>query len=81
MSLRDELREYITNISLKKQIPEGFSDDYDLIEKEALDSLVYLGLITHIENNYSIELGEEDITPENFGSISMLTRFVERKLA
>ncbi len=81
MSLRDELREYITNISLKKQVPTDFSDDYDLIEREVLDSLAYLGLITYVENNYQIELVEEDITPENFSSITMLARFVERKLA
>lgn len=81
MSLCDELREYLTNTSLKAKIPEDFSDDYDLIKKEALDSMDYIGLITHIENHYRIELEEEEITPENFGSITMLARFIESKLA
>ena len=81
MSLLDELREYIINTSLKKKVPEGFSDDYDMVETEALDSLAFLDLITHIQDNYRIEIGEEEITPENFASVTTLARFVESRLA
>jgi len=81
MSLKNELREYIINIGLKKRVPDGFSDDYKLIEEEALDSMAFLSLITHLEENYQIELGEEDITPENFASINVLAKFVESRLA
>lgn len=81
MSLHDELREYVTVNSLKGKIPEGFSDDYDLIEKEALDSLEFMSLITHVQDNYGIELGEEDITPENFSSINLMVNFIARKVA
>ena len=80
MPLQDELREYITVSSLKEKVPEGFSDDYNLIEKEALDSLAFMELITHLADHYRIELDEEDITPENFGTINMLASFVESKL-
>ena len=80
MPLQDELREYITVSSLREKVPEGFSDDYNLIEKEALDSLAFMELITHVADHYRIELGEEDITPENFGTINMLVSFVESKL-
>ena len=81
MPLQDELREFITVSSLREKIPEGFSDDYDLIEKEALDSLAFMDLITHVGDHYHIELGEEDITPENFGSINLLASFIKSKLA
>jgi len=81
MSLLDELREYIINTSLKKKVPEGFSDDYDMVETEALDSLAFLDLITHVQDKYGFEIGEEEITPENFTSIATLARFVESKMA
>ena len=81
MNLRDELREFVTVTSLNNKVPEGFSDEYDLVEKEALDSLAFIGLITHIQDNYGIELEEEEIVPENFASIIALAAFIESKAA
>ena len=79
MCLREELREFITVTSLRGKIPEGFSDDYDLIEKDALDSMAFVDLITHVAEKYEIDIDEDDISPDNFGSVSRLAGFIGTK--
>ena len=81
MSLCDALREHIISTTLKGKIPEGFSNDFDLIKNELLDSMDYLSLITHVEDHYHVELQEEDITPENFRSVTTLAKVIESKLS
>lgn len=79
MSLQQVLRENIINQYLKGKEPEGFNDDYNLIDEGILDSLAIMNLIAWLEKHFSIEFDEGDIVLENFSSVNALLGFVQRK--
>ena len=79
MNLLQVLREHIINQYLKGNEPEGFNDDYNLIDEGIFDSLAIMNLIAWLEKYFSIEFDEGDIVLENFSSVNALLGFVQRK--
>ncbi len=79
MELQDSLREYIINERFKGKAPEYFNDDYDLIDSGTIDSLFMVGLITHLERQYQVEFGMNDIVPRHFKSVTALSEFVRKR--
>jgi acyl carrier protein len=57
------------------------TDDLPLIESGIVDSLGVLEVVSFLEQNFGIKVDDEDLIPENFGSIALLTQFVARKRA
>ena len=55
------------------------ADDDPLLEHGVVDSTGVLEIIRFIEENYGIKLADDEIVPENLGSISNIAAFVERK--
>jgi acyl carrier protein len=51
-------------------------DDTDLIEAGVLDSLLMVMLIGHCEERLDIELDPEDLTEDNFRSLSSIVDFI-----
>ncbi|TAN68714.1 MAG: acyl carrier protein [Methylobacter sp.] len=81
MKLLQELREHIINQYIKTKEPEGFNDDYNLIDEGILDSLAIMNLIAWLEKHFSIEFDEGDIVLEHFSSVNALVDFVQKKRA
>ncbi len=79
MNLKQELSEHIIEQYLKGQMPEGFDDDYNLIDDGILDSLAIINLVDYLEKQYQIEFGDNDIVPEHFSSVNALAEFVHQK--
>lgn len=79
MNLEEELRNYILKEYLPKEDSDKIHNETDLIEKGVLDSFAILQLITHMEETYQIEVGNDEISVENMGSVSRLSDFVRRK--
>ena len=46
---------------------------------DGLDSLEMLQLLTWLEGNFAIQVREQDIRPENFGTVGDLARYVARR--
>lgn len=81
MNLPLQLREHIINRYIKDKAPEGFNDNYNLIDGGILDSLAIMNLIAWLEKHYAIEFDEGDIVLENFNSVNALVDFVQKKRA
>ena len=78
--LRDKLRTYIVENYLFGQ--DGHFQDTDSFwDLGIMDSTGVLELISHLEVEYAIVLGPDEIVPANLDSVEKLTRFVSRKLA
>ena len=62
-------------------VPEGaaLTDDDPLLEHGVVDSTGVLEIIKFIEDNYRIKLDDDEIVPENLGSIANIAAFLERK--
>jgi acyl carrier protein len=50
-----------------------------LLETGVLDSLGILDVVEFLECNFGVRFEDEDLTPENFETISRLAQFVEAK--
>lgn len=81
MDLTQELLVYILKEHLPGEAPESLRPDDDLIGSGILDSLAMINLVTHLEKHYGIVVGAEEMSPDNFGSVSALARFVAGKQA
>ncbi|RNC67973.1 MAG: acyl carrier protein [Desulfuromonadales bacterium] len=79
MELEKELWNYICDNYLYGEYPSDYSSDMNLIGSGILDSLAILNLVNHLEQAYDIELGTEDFTSENFGTVEVLAALVRRK--
>lgn len=55
------------------------TDDYDLIENHVVDSLGLFTLVSFVEQRFGVVVEDEELLPENFGSIGALASLVERK--
>lgn len=78
--LQEKLRAYIMQNVLYGPA-DSLGDNDSFIEAGLIDSTGVLELVSYLEEEYSITVGEEEITPENLDSIAKLAGFVARKVA
>jgi acyl carrier protein len=58
---------------------KSVSNDEALLTNGLIDSLGILEVVSFVEKEFGIVVSDEDLLPENFGSISSLTNFVHKK--
>jgi acyl carrier protein len=56
----------------------GVNNGDNLLENGVIDSLGVLDLVTFFQQEFSVAVEDDDLTPENFGSIESMAKFVER---
>ena len=54
-------------------------DDYPLLAKGVIDSLGMLKLVSLIEEEYDVEIDDDDIVPDNWRTIRDIAALVESK--
>ena len=77
-TLKKEIRNYITEASLSNN--EDIKDNTLVFEAGLLDSMGLLFLIEFLNENYKIEVNDEELNPKNFESINSICSFVNDKL-
>jgi acyl carrier protein len=78
--MQDELRSYLE----AHHTGNGratIRDDESLLEAGLLDSVAMVDLVAHLEQTYGIRVDEDDMTPENFDSISAIAAYLAGKQA
>jgi acyl carrier protein len=55
---------------------KDFDENTNLIERGIIDSMSLVRLISFLEENYEIQVQDEDIVPENFSSLNKISRFI-----
>lgn len=77
IEVKEKLRTY-----LRENFPAAASssvgDDTSLLEEGIVDSMGILSLVTFLEDEFGMEISDDDLVGENFDSISALQAFVER---
>jgi acyl carrier protein len=66
---------------LAQQFPmtRNVSNDEPLLKNGLIDSLGILDVVSFVESEFGIVVSDEDLLPENFGSIHSLTDFVHER--
>ncbi len=55
---------------------KDFDENTNLIERGIIDSMSLVRLISFLEENYEIQVQDEDIVPENFSSLNKISSFI-----
>ncbi len=55
--------------------------DYDLLANGIIDSLGVLDLVTMLEKDFGVVATDDELTPENFQSVSDIAKFIDNKHA
>ena len=58
---------------------DGFEDDTSFLEQGIIDSTGMLELITFLEEEFSLQLDDEELIPENLDSLNNLEAFLAKK--
>ena len=76
--MKDEMSEKLLDVL--KAIYEGidWENEKKLIDDRILDSLAVITMITDLEEAFDVEIGAEEIIPENFNSLQDLKEMLER---
>jgi len=73
----DQLRKFISEITFK-DIDE-ITEDTLLFEEGVFDSLGFLSLISFINDEFGIEVENDELNEENFESIKAVVAFISQK--
>ena len=76
--IAESIREFI-KIRFPLASSKELTADLSLLDSGIVDSLGVLDLVGFIEERFGIEAQDEDLVPENFDSITALTRFVNER--
>jgi acyl carrier protein len=59
--------------------PAKLTDDYPLLENRVLDSLGIFTLVSYLEDEFGIEVADQELVPDNFGTIRKISELVDGK--
>lgn len=76
--IEQKVRQFIVD-ELRFDGSSDLADDLPLIERRVLDSLGIFQLVGFLESEFGIEILDEELVPEHFGTIGDIARLVESK--
>lgn len=77
--MKQDIREFICK-ELLLDDSVIIEDDENLLVTGILDSLALMRLVTHLEDVCDFEIPPQDITLENFASLSTMNRYITDRL-
>jgi acyl carrier protein len=77
-----DLRQFIVDNFLFGQLSEqfAFTDEDSFLDRGIIDSTGILELVAFLEQKYKITIGDDELIPENFDSITRVAKYVGSKL-
>ncbi len=78
--LKTQIRDFIIENFLFGNA-NGLKDDTSFLEEGIIDSTGVLELVTFLEENFEIQVEDEELIPENLDSIDNVTGYLEGKMA
>ena len=78
--LKTQIRDFIIENFLFGNA-NGLKDDTSFLEEGIIDSTGVLELVTFLEENFAVQVEDEELIPENLDSIDNVTGYLERKMA
>ena len=79
MSVEEKIREYVLENYLFTDDQSELANDDSFLEKGILDSTGILEIINLIEEEYKIEVEDDEMIPENLDSVNNIVAFVSKK--
>lgn len=78
--MRGALRRFLLeHFPAARSIQSQSLDDAPLLESGIVDSLGILELVSFVTGTFGVSVDDDDLQPENFGSLHKLAAFIERQ--
>lgn len=77
--IANRVREYVLENFLYMRPGYEFADTDSLLGHGIIDSMGVIELITFVQDEFEVEIEEDEITEENLGSLAAIGRFVQGK--
>ncbi|QDU05068.1 acyl carrier protein [Gimesia chilikensis] len=78
--IQSEIRNFVAENFLFGEDPESLQNDDSFLETGIIDSTGVLELVAFIEDQYDVEVDDDELVPENLDSINRLMDFIESKI-
>ena len=72
------MREQIIDILTEICPGVDFEQETSLIDDGLIDSLDIVAVVTDLMDTFDVQLGVDDLTPENFNSVDAICQLIER---
>jgi acyl carrier protein len=79
-AIEEMLRTFIAENVLFSSDGFPYSDDTSFLDNGIVDSTSVLELVAFIEEQFGISVKDSEVIPENFDSISSLSKFIKSKV-
>jgi len=81
LETRELIKNFIKENFLFDSNGADVSDEDSFLENGIVDSTGVLELVSFVEDEFGIEVKDEELIPDNFDSVSKLANYIERKKA
>jgi len=78
-TIRANVRRFMVQELEESGFRVEFSDDDSLLERQVLDSLSILKLISFLDESYGLFFSEEELEPERFETVNRIVELIRRK--
>ena len=79
--IEETLRRFLAETILFSGNGYPYPDEASFLENGVVDSMSVMELVLFVEKTFSLTIGDKEIIPANFDSVSNLATFVRAKLA
>ncbi|HLP58467.1 MAG TPA: acyl carrier protein [Candidatus Deferrimicrobium sp.] len=79
MELKEQIRKFIESNLVVFEDEAEFTDSDNIFEMGFVNSLFAMKLVNYIEENFSIQVANDDLEISNFNSVNRITEFIESK--
>jgi acyl carrier protein len=80
MNVKQQIRSYVAESLFFSSDDYDLDDDMSFLDEGVVDSTGVVELVLFVEENFDIEVDDDEIVPDNFDSVNNLVAYIERKL-
>ena len=80
MNIKDLIKQFIYTEILYGQENIRLEETTQLLDEGIIDSLGIMKLLAFLEETFSIRMSEDELIPENFESVGVISLLVEKKI-
>jgi len=79
-SVEESIRSFVAQNLLYAEGDFPYSDDASFLQEGIVDSLGVMQLVEFVAKTFELKVDQQEVTPENFDSVTKLAGFVRRKV-
>jgi acyl carrier protein len=80
LDVRTTIKTYIADRMMIGRRDELLADSDSLLDKGIIDSTGVLELVGYIEESFGVSVDDDELTPENLGSVDNIVAYIVRKV-